>query len=242
MSPIFTDQPLVHQISQVEAQRLGRDVRAQLAEFAVGDAAVLLQVLQGANLALVEALGPFRHCAGRRVAGGTAAALEDHREGVRRRLELRRGVTGLHHLLDHPVDAQAELLDVTPLEQPVDQPGVAREVLLDDVVQRDVTGQAAGAADLQPIVELADLDAAAGQPVVAVADRVDQRLAHGEQGINVPILALEAAHHGLAAHLLEQDGPAVLDDARQCAVELLAPACRAACPPGPRGSVPAKRT
>ena len=156
--------------------------------------------------------------------GHAAAAAQDHGEGVGGGAELRLRMAGAHHLLDHAVDAQPQLLDVAPLEQAVDQPRVAREVLVDDVVEGDVAGQAAGAADLQPVVELADLDAPAGEPVVAVADGVDQRLAHGEGRVEHAVLALQAAHHRLAAHLLQQDGPGALDDARQRAVELLAPA------------------
>ena len=38
----------------------------------------------------------------------------------------------------------------------------------------------------------------------------------------MPVFALQAAHDGLAAHLLQEDRPATFDDPRQSAVEVLA--------------------
>ena len=109
-----------------------------------------------------------------------------------------RRMAGLDHVLDHAVDAQAQFLDIAPLVEPVDEARVAAVVLLDDVVHRDVRRQTAGAGDLHAVGVHADLDAAPGQPVVAVGDGIDQRLAHGRGGILGLFLALQAAHDGSA--------------------------------------------
>jgi len=131
-------------------------------------------------------------------------------------------VAGLEHLLDHAVDAQAQLFDVAPVEQRADNARIAAEVLVHDVVDGDEAGQPAGRADLQPVAVHADLDPPPAQPVIAVADGVDQRLAHGKGGVLVRLLALQPAHHRADRHLPPGQLPDVLHHARQRAGDLLA--------------------
>ena len=87
------------QIGQVEAQRLGRDVGTFLAVFPIGDALMLLDVLDRLELAFVHLAFPF--VMGSAHARVTQRDLED----VRRRLEFRFGQTGGRHRLDDAIDA-----------------------------------------------------------------------------------------------------------------------------------------
>ena len=128
------------------------------------------------------------------------------------------------HLLDHQVHAQPQLLDVTPLEQTIDDARVAREVLVHDVVDGDEAGQAAGAGDLQPVGEHPYFDGAPAHAIVAVGDGVDQRLADGAVG-GYCHCSLRSKPRTTApdADFLLQNVPRALDDLRQRAVELHTP-------------------
>ncbi len=129
-------------------------------------------------------------------------------------------MSSLDHLLDHLVDAQPQLLDEAPLEQPVDEPRVAREVLFHQVIERHVAGQTAGADDLQPVGVHANLDAPPGDAVVAVGHGVDERFAYSAAGVLQHLLTLQPVDRRPDAHLVKNDRPGTLDNPRQRAVQL----------------------
>ena len=130
-------------------------------------------------------------------------------------------MTGGEHVVNHLVHTQTEFLDITPLEQPLHQARVAREVLLDDVIDRNVAGQPARTIDFKAVVEHAHLDAPPAQPVVAMRNGVNERFAHGKWRVLGRLLPLQAGDDGADAHLLEDDLPRFLDQARQRAGNLL---------------------
>src|SRR5437868_3181349 len=126
------------------------------------------------------------------------------------RIELGGWMSKRGHIFDHPVNSQTQLLDITPLEQPLHDTRVTREVLLDNVVEGDITRQTARRYDLHAIRELADLDAPSAQPIIPMAYRVDQRFAHGVLWVFQDVLAFQTCDDGADAHLLKDHMPGTL--------------------------------
>ena len=93
-------------------------------------------------------------------------------------VEVGPGLALLDALLKHQVHALAGTLDQAAAVDRVGDPPVARLLPIQDILDRHSLGQAAGADDLQTAGELAH-EYGRARAVVAVADGVQDRLAHG---------------------------------------------------------------
>ena len=129
----------------------------------------------------------------------------------------------LQHLVDHAINAQAQLLDESAIEQPLNDARVPRKVLVDDVVQGDMAWQAAGADNLQSIIKDPHLDASAAQAIVPMGNSVHDGFAHRKWRILWAILPPKPGENGFVSHLLPDAGPQPFDDLPQRTAELLAP-------------------
>src|SRR5512136_2932387 len=129
---------------------------------------MLTNIRERANLALVHGLFPSWNGAPLTHIG------QGNGKRMRLRFELGWGMTSLRHLFDHPVNAQTQLFDVTPLEQPGHDARIAAEMFFDDVVYCDKSRQPARTDDFHSIREHADLDAPPAQAIVTVTHRIDQ--------------------------------------------------------------------
>ena len=78
-------------------------------------------------------------------------------------------MTGIDHILDHPIHTKTQFFDIAPLKESVDESGVAAVVFFHNVVECDVGRQPARAGNLQAIGIHAYFDAASGQAIVSSA-------------------------------------------------------------------------
>ena len=139
----------------------------------------------------------------------------------RRLLEARRGQVGLLHRGDHSVDAVAQPLDETQVAEHLHDHLVAAEPFTDQVFQRDMPGQPAGAVDLHSVAEHQQPDAIAAHAVVAVCDRVDHRLTRDGQRIFGHLLACEASNAHSPAHVGRDESFGAPDLLRQRPMDIL---------------------
>ena len=85
----------------------------------------------------------------------------------------------LVHQVDDAVHAVAEPLDEAHVGEHLHDHRIAREALVLDVVNRDGTGQPAGAGDFHAVAENEQANAVPGDAVIAVGGGVDDQFARG---------------------------------------------------------------
>ncbi len=159
-------------------------------------------------------------------------AVEGHLETVGCLLEDGVWQTVVEHQLDHAVNAVAQPFDEAHVGQNLHDDLVAREPLLDDVVQGDVAGQPAGAVEFDAVAEHEDADALAPDAVVAVGYGVDDGLAHGFDRVLCPFLALQPHQANPFAHVADQKALRPADLLGQGIADVLPQKLVAHLPPG----------
>ena len=136
-------------------------------------------------------------------------------------LETGRRQPGPGHLADHTIYAVAQTLDKAHVGQDLHNDLVPAEPLLDEVVDSDMSRQAARAVELDPVPEHQHADLVTANPVVAMGDGIDDGLPDRLDRVLGFFDPLQAQQANPPAHIVEHKGLGTADLLRERAVDLI---------------------
>src|SRR5690606_34014282 len=217
LRPDFEQNALLDQINQIKAQRFRRNALTQRTVFAVGDRAIFTNVLQRPRLTVIGVARPRR--------GDLlfARIIQRHSKAVGPRIKRWRLMPGLLHDFHHAVNTEAQFFNIAPLEQAIDHARIAAEMLINDVIHRDEPRQATGRNHFETVRIHPHFDAPPLQPIVAVADRVDDCFAHSKLWIFKRLFTLQPFDNRADRHLAPDEIPCRFDQLGQRPGKFFAP-------------------